>query len=718
MPRMEPPKRFELNYSLKNIPIPSRTDYLTRLIEKVESVIKRMRWRAFFFLKSDQSDTNSTEEHFGFKSRKCPPRVEELQAFEEDLLEMVESVQFRPVSDDFQQQLRKDTARIKDSKDIIVPADKTRNLYTVSQNQYNKLMHNNITKNYKVAPAHTYDNINLEAQRIASEMKIDDRMESMAKKEAYVTLKYHKENFAQALPCRLINPAKTEIGVLSKKILDNIVTGIHKQLRLNTWKSTADVTSWFTRIKQKQSCSFVCFDIVDFYPSITEQLLRNALDFASRFCNISQKDKDTIFHARQSMLFGLDKEWTKKGTGLFDVTMGCFDGAEVCQLVGTFALSTLSDALQDGDIGLYRDDGLGAFWNLSGSEADRVRKNIIRIFDKLGLKITIQTNLKAVNYLDVTMDLATGKYYPYRKPGDRPLYVHRKSNHPPQIIKNIPAAISRRLTDTSSDEQAFSQAKPIYANALKESGYTEEVQYCAARKNNSQKKSKNRKRNVIWFNPPFSKSVSTNIGRKFRNLISKHFPKASKLNKIFNKNTLKISYSCMPSMAATIQQHNNRILRRQEPENQTAAHRRCNCRVKKECPLAGECLTKSVVYKATVETDNDRKEYIGMTATTFKERYNNHQQSMRHRRYAHSTTLSKHIWALKDANKAHSVTWSIQKRAASYTNQTKRCNLCLAEKLAIAKADKTQALNSRTELVAKCRHENRFYLQNFSSGTT
>ena len=138
------------------------------------------------------------------------------------------------------------------------------------------------------------------------------------------------------------------------------------------------------------------------------------------------------------MLFGQGKEWMKKGMGLFDVTMGCFDGAEVCQLVGTFVLATLSKKIPSSDIGLYRDDGLGALWNLPGSQADRIRKDVMRIFEELGLRITIQTNLKVADFLDVTLNLNSESYYPYRKPNDRPVYIHTQSNHPPNIIKNLP----------------------------------------------------------------------------------------------------------------------------------------------------------------------------------------------------------------------------------------------------------------------------------------
>ena len=184
------------------------------------------------------------------------------------------------------------------------------------------------------------------------------------------------------------------------------------------------------------------FDIVDFYPSISEHLLKRALQFASQYTTISQQDRDIILLARKSMLCGQSKEWVKKGTCLFDVTMGRFDGAEICELVGASALSTLSDKLSVGDIGLYRDDGLGMFWDVSGHDADRISIDIIQIFADMGLKITIQTNFKVADFLDITLCLATGRYYPYWKPNDRPLYIYCRSNHPPNIIQNLPASIS------------------------------------------------------------------------------------------------------------------------------------------------------------------------------------------------------------------------------------------------------------------------------------
>ena len=105
--------------------------------------------------------------------------------------------------------------------------------------------------------------------------------------------------------------------------------------------------------------------------------------------------------------------------------------------------------------------------------------------------------------------------------------------------------------------------------------------------------------------------------------------------------------------------------------------------------------------------------YTGLTAHTFKQHYNAHQQSMRNNRYRHSTSLSKHLWALKDKQIGYNIQWSVLRKAKEYQNTTKRCNLCLAEKLEIIMANKERSLNRRSELISKCRHENQFYLSGF-----
>ena len=121
---------------------------------------------------------------------------------------------------------------------------------------------------YKPAPTQTYEDINREGQLIDQTLEIDEKIECMAKREAYVTLKDHKANFTSTLPCRLINPAKSEVGIVSKSILDNILTSIQQKRQLNLWKSISAVTDWFTRTQRKQQCTFVLFDIVDLILSI------------------------------------------------------------------------------------------------------------------------------------------------------------------------------------------------------------------------------------------------------------------------------------------------------------------------------------------------------------------------------------------------------------------------------------------------------------------
>ena len=137
-------------------------------------------------------------------------------------------MEFRRVSDPFQDTLRKDAEQIRKSANMFVKADKTRNLYEMKPGQHSKLLRDNITKHYKLAPGRAYKDINMGAQKIAKRLKLDDRMEVLAKSEAFINLKDHKDNFADSLPCRLIKPAKPEVGVISKKILERIVGDVRK----------------------------------------------------------------------------------------------------------------------------------------------------------------------------------------------------------------------------------------------------------------------------------------------------------------------------------------------------------------------------------------------------------------------------------------------------------------------------------------------------------
>ena len=157
--------------------------------------------------------------------------------------------------------------------------------------------------------------------------------------------------------------------------------------------------------------------------------------------------------------------------------MGSFDGAEICELVGLFLLSTLRDKFKSNDIGLYRDDGLALFKRTSAPQAEIKRKEFIKHFKNHGLSIIIQSNLHIVNFLDVTLNLTDGSYCPYRKPNNTTQYIDARSNHPPSILKQLPSAINRRISGISCKNKAFDKAKQHYEEALKRSGHTTNFTY-------------------------------------------------------------------------------------------------------------------------------------------------------------------------------------------------------------------------------------------------
>ena len=147
--------------------------------------------------------------------------------------------------------------------------------------------------------------------------------------------------------------------------------------------------------------------------------------------------------------------------------MGAYDGAEVCELVGTFLLEKISEICNKCDIGLYRDDGLAVFRNKSGTHLEKIKKKLQRLFKEYDLEIIAESNQKIVNYLDVTLNLKDGTFRPYHKPSDQMQYIHMESNHPPNIIKHIPASIETRLSNLSSTETIFKDSTTHYENNLR-----------------------------------------------------------------------------------------------------------------------------------------------------------------------------------------------------------------------------------------------------------
>ena len=141
-----------------------------------------------------------------------------------------------------------------------------------------------------------------------------------------------------------------------------------------------------------------------------------------------------MYHARKSHFFSNEKPWMKREGNLFDVTLGEYNGAEVCELVGIFMLNKISEKY-DKNIGVYRDDGLALFKNISGPESESIKNNFQSLFKKYGLEIIIECNKKVVDLLDVTFNLKDGTYKSYQKPDSKISYINVQSNHPPNIIK-------------------------------------------------------------------------------------------------------------------------------------------------------------------------------------------------------------------------------------------------------------------------------------------
>ena len=106
---------------------------------------------------------------------------------------------------------------------------------------------------------------------------------------------------------------------------------------------------------------------------------------------------------------------------------------------------------------------------------------------------------------------------------------------------------------------------------------------------------------------------------KILNLIGRHFSKDHKYHKLFNRNTIKISYFCMSNIADRIKGHNNKILKQQQQHSSIEKQQQtCNSRRKSECPLNGNCLQSGLVYQATIETDDTTQKYIGLTKGDLK----------------------------------------------------------------------------------------------------
>ena len=704
---------INFNHSLKNIPLCDKKSYLMKLFNQTSNFVNRLRWKVFYFELRNSSDAPHPETQNKlskiYSSRKSAPEMKKLKAFEDDLFNMIKNIKFSTFKSNYQQKLSRDLKELLSKKMVIVKSDKTSNLYYATPQLYKKLMINSLTSEYSISPNDPTTKMNNDASLFLSHNNISNRkVPKFQKAEAFITIKDHKPNFPHSIKCRMINPAKSFLGKCTKVILQEHIAEIRSKTELTQWINSDSVIEWFNKIEDKPHKCFINFDIKNFYPSITKDHLLNAIEFGKKFTKFSNDEIDLLMHTCQTIVCYDNRIWTKlNNNDNFDIAMGSFHGAEVCDLVGLFILSKITPVVGPLNIGLYRDDGLGIIKQSSGSNLEKLKKSIINEMSKIGFEITIEIGETSIDFLDISLDLTCDKFCPYKKPNSKTCYINNGSNHPKQIRENIPKMIEQRLSKLSKNKNIFDNIKGTYQNALNKSNFKYKLKY---RETINHNKKKTRKRKCLYYNPPFCKSVQTNIGKLFLALLDKHFGKSSEYHKIINRNCVKLSYCCSPNILALINGHNRRLTSHTEEKNEKL----CNCKSTNNCPVQNKCCLRRVVYQANITTaNNESKIYIGSTKRMFKARFNEHKASFPKNKISNKpkncTQLSNYLWMLKEKKIMYSIEWEIIDFVKSNNTNTNMCKLCNLERFYIAKADKRKILNKRNELVTQCPH----YLCNF-----
>ena len=139
------------------------------------------------------------------------------------------------------------------------------------------MLRDNITKAYKKSNGKKLRDINFAAKKLVEKFSIVDQVKVMQETEAYITIKDHKDEFPNKIPCRLINPWKSNTGKISKAILDTINKNIIRSTEINKWKNILNILEWYANYMGENRVSFVQFDIENFYPSATSDLLHNSI---------------------------------------------------------------------------------------------------------------------------------------------------------------------------------------------------------------------------------------------------------------------------------------------------------------------------------------------------------------------------------------------------------------------------------------------------------
>ena len=220
------------------------------------------------------------------------------------------------------------------------------------------------------------------------------------------------------------------------------------------------------------------------------------------------------------------------------------------------------------------------------------------------LEIIVQCNLKITNYLDITFNINDGSYHPYRKPNKETNYIHVKSTTPHQSLNTFHDQL-KKDSQFCHHQKIFFWSQPI---TMKNFYKIVDIKLSYNINNQMKRIVTRRKRNIIWFKQPQSKSVKTNIER--------------------------------------IMVKRKKLLQSKPTEPQKL----CNCFLKEDYPMNGLCLTSSILYQATIKCNDSKykqKGYKGICETNFKKCFANHKKTFNLIKSKNDTNLSIEYWTLK-----------------------------------------------------------------------
>ena len=234
-------EKFNVGYSTKVIGPYPRNLYIKDLIDRINDVIRRMRFKLIWYKRElekqnkdkdiqqedpHESFNDNQREHndfYGFRTIRHPAKQIEMKPFEDEVLEMVTNIQYKMATNKLQRDVINIRSTLRTSDKIVVESDKTGNHYSMNCDQYDKKLLECITAKYRKEDKGLVHAINLEARELARRLGISDRVPQIGRQEAYITIKDHKDQFPGRVDCRLINPSKSEMGKVSKQILERIV---------------------------------------------------------------------------------------------------------------------------------------------------------------------------------------------------------------------------------------------------------------------------------------------------------------------------------------------------------------------------------------------------------------------------------------------------------------------------------------------------------------